>query len=242
MKENNMPVVIFCGGYGSRIKEETIDKPKPMITVGGFPLLWHIMKIYKHQGFNNFVLTLGYKGDYIRNFLKSSKGKIFSEFNITCVETGVDTPTGGRLLRCKDYLGKGRFMCTYGDGVANINLAKLLRQHKLYKNIVGTLTGVRIPHKFGIISFKRNGQLKSYQKGHLMKEPVHSGFMVFEQEFLSHLKDEMFVEEPFDKLAKKGKMAVYTHPGFFGAVDTYKDLEDLNDTWFKSPAWKVWKD
>lgn len=237
-----MPVVIFCGGYGSRIREETIDKPKPMINVGGYPILWHLMKIYKHYGFNKFILTLGYKGDYIRDFLKYDKKRMFSEFDITCVETGNDTATGGRLLRCGDYINSDQFMCTYGDGLSNVNLKKLLKHHRSFSDLVGTITGVRVPHKFGIVSYGKDSKLKNYQKGHLMKESINAGFMVLEKKYLNYLRDDMQVEDPFNLLAKKKKISVYDHNGFFGAIDTYKDLEVLNDKWAKSPRWKVWKD
>lgn len=240
--DKNMPVVIFCGGYGSRIREETTDKPKPMINIGKFPVLWHIMKIYSHYGFNNFILTLGYKGDYVRDYLKRANGKIFSKFNITCVDTGESTKTGGRLKLCEKYLGNKNFFCTYGDGVSDINLIDLLKFHNSFKNISGTITGVKIPHKFGIISYNKKGKLKKYQKGHLMNEPINAGFMVLEREYLDYLNLESEVEEPFNVLAQKNKMAVFNHDGFFGAFDTYRDLKDLNDQWEKSPKWKVWKD
>lgn len=239
---SDIPVVIFCGGQGSRIKEETIDKPKPMINVGGFPILWHIMKIYKHHGYNKFILTLGYKGDYIRDFLKRAEDNIFNEFDITLAETGLDTATGGRLLRCADLIKTDTFMTTYGDGVSDVDINAVLKHHQSFDDIVGTLTGVYIPHKFGIVSYGDDGRMTSYKKGHLMSEPIHSGFMVFNKQFLDHLTDEMFVEDPFDDLAKKGKFSVYSHKGYFGAVDTYKDLETLNDAWNNNPKWKVWTD
>jgi len=241
-KMSNMPVVIFCGGMGSRIREETIDKPKPMINVGGKPILWHIMKMYKHHGFNDFILTLGYKGDYIRDFLKSSHGEIFEPFKITLAETGVDTPTGGRLLRSADFIKTDTFLCTYGDGFSDVDLNKVLDFHN-NRDLVATLTSVCVPHKFGIISFSKEGHLKSYRKGHLMKDPINAGFFVFTKKYFDYLTDDMMIENPFNAVAKDKKFGVYFHDGYFGAVDTYKDLEDLNDLWNnKNPPWKVWND
>ena len=241
-EKKNMPVVLFVGGTGSRIREETISKPKPMVEVGEVPLLWHVMKIYKHYGFNKFILTLGYKGEYIRNFLAKDKRGLFSEFEIILAETGENTKTGGRLLKAAKYIKNDIFLCTYGDGVSDINLDRLLKHHYGLKNVIGTITGVNVPHKFGIISHTKKGILKSYKKGHLMKEPINAGFMVLNKSYLKYLKKDCEVEEPFNKLAETGKMGVYFHKGNFGAIDTYKDLEDLNKIWVSKPFWKVWKD
>jgi glucose-1-phosphate cytidylyltransferase len=236
----DIPTVIFVGGYGSRLKEETADKPKPMVAVGGVPILWHIMKIYSHFGFNKFILTLGYKGDYIREFLNNDKERLFSKFDIDLVETGSETPTGGRLLKVASHIKTNTFFCTYGDGVADVDLNALLKYHLSYRGIVGTLTGTRVPHKFGILSFAKNGKLKSYQKGHLMDEYILAGFMVFNKKFLNFLTEDMMVEDPFNNLGKDKKMAVYPNNGYFGAIDTFKDLIDLNKAWDTNPKWKVW--
>ncbi|PIS23248.1 glucose-1-phosphate cytidylyltransferase [candidate division WWE3 bacterium CG08_land_8_20_14_0_20_40_13] len=240
INKSDIPVVIFVGGYGSRLKEKTLYKPKPMVEVGGVPLLWHIMKIYSHYGFNKFILTLGYKGDYIRDYLKGKGKKIFSEFEIDLVETGLETPTGGRLLKVTTHIKSDVFMCTYGDGVSNININALLAYHMSKKGEIGTLTGVRVPHKFGIITFTKDGNLESYRKGHLMSDYVFAGFMVLNKEFLNYLTEDMMIEDPFNNLGKDGKMAVYLHEGYFGAVDTFKELVDLNKAWDTDPKWKVW--
>jgi len=241
-EKKNIPVVLFVGGTGSRIREETASKPKPMIEVGGIPLLWHVMKIYKHYGFNKFILPLGYKGDYIRNYLANDKKGLFSEFEIVLVETGVDTKTGGRLLKAAKHIKNDIFMCTYGDGVSDVNLNSVLKHHYSLKSVVGTITGVSVPHKFGIISHTKKGILKSYRKGHLMKEPINAGFMVLHKNFLKYLRNDQEVEEPFNILAENKKMGVYYHKGNFGAIDTYKDLEDLNRIWANKPFWRVWED
>ena len=241
-KRLNIPVILFVGGTGSRIREETATKPKPMVEIGEFPLLWHVMKIYKYYGFNKFILTLGYKGEYIRNYLANDKRGLFSGFEIVLVETGVDTKTGGRLLKAAKQIKSDIFLCTYGDGVSDVNLNAVLKHHYNLKSVIGTITSVNVPHKFGIISHTKKGILKSYRKGHLMNDPINAGFMVLTKEYLKYLKSNQEVEEPFDKLAKNRKMGVYYHRGKFGAIDTYKDLEDLNKIWANKPFWKVWKD
>lgn len=234
---HNIPVVIFCGGMGSRMEQ---DIPKPMVPVGGRPLLWHIMKIYGYYGFRNFIITLGYKGDYIREYFKNDPGQIFAEFKTELVETGLDTPHGGRLLRCLDYLTSSTFMVTYGDGVSDININKLLDFH-YQKGGIGTLTGVHIPHRFGILDYRKDGQLLHYQKNHPMKETAFGGFMVFERPFLNYLNDSMMIEDPFNEVAKKESFFVYDHKGYWFGVDTQKDLKIINEQWRADRPWAVWE-
>lgn len=233
-------MVIFCGGAGSRMREITLDRPKPMVEVGYRPLIWHIMKIYQHYGFNNFILTLGYRGSYIRRFINKNNG-LFKEFNVIMAETGENTTTGGRLLKSAKYVKTEHFMCTYGDGVSNVNIRKLLDFH-LKSKVLGTVTGVRVPHRLGIIETGSNGKMISYEKGQMMKEIVHGGFMVFNRKYLNYLEESDEVECPFNYLAKRGKMNVYYHRGFWGAVDTYKDLSVINNLWNNGRPWKVWPD
>ncbi len=236
----DIPVVIFCGGTGSRMREKTMFKPKPMIEVGGRPLLWHIMKIYSHYGFNKFIVTLGYRGDYIQRYFKKDPKRLFANFNVILAETGKDTPTGGRLLRVSRYIKTDTFMCTYGDGVTDLNLKRLLSFH-LQSGEMGTLTGVHIPHRFGILECRKDGKLLGYQKNHPMEETVFGGFMVFQKQFLDYLEDSMMIEDPFNGLAKKGKLVVYDHRGYWFGVDTVKDLKTINEDWrFKHP-WAVWR-
>lgn len=245
LTKESIPVVLFVGGLGSRLREETYNKPKPMVEVGNLPLVWHVMKIYRHYGFNRFILTLGYKGEYIREYLAGPKGRYFSQFSIELVETGSDTPTGGRLLKVAPYLNNETFMATYGDGVSDINIQDLMQFHNKKKRemgIIGTITGVHLNHNFGIIEATDDGQLLSYRKNHPMREIVNGGFMVLEKEYLSNLKEEQFIEEPFNQLSHSGKLAMYDYRGFWGAVDTHRDLEIMNEQWQKDPKWKVWKD
>lgn len=235
------PVVLFCGGTGTRIKEETTHKPKPMVLIGDKPILWHIMKIYHHYGFNKFIITLGYKGDYIIDHINKFHKDDYKDFDITLCDTGEGTKTGGRLLRVADHIKTDTFLCTYGDGVSNLNILKSIDFHNRYGDVLVTMMGVHVPHRFGIVKMARNRKLKSYNKGHPMKDIVHAGFMVMSKDFLNYLTDDMMVEDPFPKLASQGKQAVYLHKGYFGAVDTFKDLEELNALWKNSPPWKIWK-
>ncbi len=237
----NIPVVIFCGGYGSRLREKTRYKPKTMVEVGGMPLIWHLMKIYQHHGFNDFILTLGYRGDYIRKFLAENE-HLFADFNITLADTGESTATGGRLLRVAKHINNDTFMCTYGDGLSDIDLTRLLKFHRGFNDVIATITGVFVPHTFGIISITKEGKLISYQKGHRMEKPINAGFMILEKDYLNYLDDSMMIEEPFNVLASEGKQAVYLHDGYFSAIDTYKDLDVMNKAWEEGSPWKTWND
>jgi glucose-1-phosphate cytidylyltransferase len=243
---SDVPVIILCGGGSSRIRDLTLDKPKAMLEVGGMPILWHIMKIYSHYGFNKFVLTLGYQGDYIRDYFESEQKVFFRNFNVILAETGLNTANGARVLRCKPYIDSDVFLCTYGDGVSNLDIFRLYNFH-LRKGVIGTITGVRINHNFGIIKKSKNGLLLSYRKGHPMENLINGGFMVFSKEYLKYLRDGdegagSEIEEPFGLLAKKRQMAVYHHPGFWGAFDTFKDLAKLKNHWKNGKPWKVWSD
>src|SRR3989338_5510896 len=243
---SKIPVVILCGGGSSRIRDLTLDKPKTMLEVGGMPILWHIMKIYSHHGFNKFVLTLGYQGDYIRDYFESEQKVFYKDFDVVLAETGLNTANGARVLRCKRYLDSSVFACTYGDGVSDVDLESLYNFH-LKKGIIGTIIGVRVNHNFGIIKKSKSGLLLSYQKDYPMESLINGGFMFFNKEYLKYLSDGnegvgSEIERPFGFLARKGQMAVYHHPGFWGAFDTTKDLAKLRNHWKKDHPWKVWKD
>ena len=255
-----IPVVIFCGGQGTRMKEETEFRPKPMVTLGGKPILWHIMKIYSHYGFNNFIIALGYKGDYIKNYflnqeylendfqINTKTGKKIlhkntrrkkDEFNITFVDTGLETPTGDRLIKVKKYLKSDVFMVTYGDGISDINISDLLNFHKKKKSI-GTVTGVHPKSKWGIIVSDKNGIVKRFQEKPRFNQYTNGGFMVFTKRVFEYLKKGDMIHDAFPGLAKNGQLTVYLHEGYWGAMDTYQDVEEMNKQWKKDPLWKVW--
>ena len=220
-----MKVVILAGGMGTRISEYTKTVPKPMIKVGNKPIIYHIMKHYSKYGYKNFYIALGYKGHVIKKYFR----KKFFDWNISLVETGKNTMTGGRLKRLTKILGKDRFMMTYGDGLSNVNLNKLLKFHKRNKKKL-TLTAVRPPARFGAI--KITGSRVNYfkEKSKLDEGWINGGFFVIEPEFLKTIKnDKTYLErEPFENLAKKKQMSAFKHHGFWQCMDTKRDKDILD--------------
>ena len=219
-----MKVVLLAGGFGTRLSEYTKTIPKPMIDIGGKPMLLHIMKLYAKYGFKDFYIALGYKGEMIKKFFN----KKFFDWNINLIETGKNTMTGGRLKRLKKYIGKETFMMTYGDGLSNVNLKKLLKFHKKNKKLV-TLTAVRPPARFGAIKLK--GQRVSYfkEKSRLDEGWINGGFFVMEPEFLKYIKNNnTYLErEPLEIVTKKKQLAAFRHEGFWQCMDTKRDKEIL---------------
>jgi len=220
-----MKVILLAGGFGTRLPEYTKTIPKPMINIAGKPMLLHIMKLYAKYGFKDFYIALGYKGEIIKKFFN----KKFFDWNINFVETGKNTMTGGRLKRLKKYIGKETFMMTYGDGLSNINLKKLLKFHKKNKKLV-TLTAVRPPARFGAIKLK--GRYVNYfkEKSSLDEGWINGGFFVMEPEFLKLIKnDKTYLErEPLEKVTKKRQLAAFRHEGFWQCMDTKRDKDKLN--------------
>lgn len=257
-----MQTIILCGGEGTRMKEETEFRPKPMVLVGGKPIVWHIMKMYSHYGFNDFVLALGYKADYIKQFFLNQKALTsdftlntkthktsfylddrsnIDDFNITFVDTGLKTEPGERILRCKKYITKNNddFMVTYGDGVSDIDISKLVKMHKKHK-LVGTVTGVHPRSKFGLLEVDSTNRVTSFVEKPVLSDWVNGGFMVFKQQFFEYLNPGEMEHDGLKRLAEKKQLALYQHNGFWQAVDTYKELKDLNTLWSQEPPWKVW--
>ncbi|MBI4235008.1 glucose-1-phosphate cytidylyltransferase, partial [Candidatus Peregrinibacteria bacterium] len=237
-----MPVIIFCGGKGTRLKEETDFKPKPMVNVGGMPILWHIMKIYSTLGFNNFILCLGYKSEYIKDFFLRQKlrendislslksGQIdyltnhSEDWNITFAETGEDALTGERLHKVAKYITHDRFMVTYGDGVGEIDLHQLLDFHEKQRTI-GTITGVHPYSKWGLVDTDEKNLIQLFRQKPKLNEYVNGGFMVFEKAALGLLRENTIIEDMFDKLVAQKQLSLYRHEGFWHAMDTYQDVE-----------------
>lgn len=219
-----MKVVILAGGLGTRLSEYTHSIPKPMIDINGKPMIYYIMKHYAKSGFKDFYLALGYKGDVIKKFFKKNS----FGWNIKLVDTGKDTMTGGRLKRLKKYLGKNTFMMTYGDGLSNVNIKKLLRFHKKNKRLV-TVTAVRPPARFGVLKF--NGNLVNYfkEKSKLDEGWINGGFFVMEANFLNFIKnDRTYLErQPLEKTSKKKQLIAFKHHGFWQCVDTKRDLDKV---------------
>ena len=220
-----MKVVILAGGFGSRLSEYTKTIPKPMISVGGQPMLFHIMKLYAKHGFKNFYIALGYKGEMIKKFFNNK----FFDWNINLIETGKNTMTGGRLKRLKKYIGKETFMMTYGDGLSNINLKKLLKFHKKNKKLV-TLTAVRPPARFGALKLKGHHVSYFKEKSRLDEGWINGGFFVMEPEFLKFIKnDNTYLErEPLEQVTKKKQLAAFKYEGFWQCMDTKRDKDKLD--------------
>ena len=220
-----MKVVLLAGGFGTRLSEYTRTIPKPMIDIDGKPILFHIMKFYAKHGFKNFYIALGYKGEMIKKFFN----KKFFDWNINLIETGKNTMTGGRLKRLKKYIGKETFMMTYGDGLSNINLKKLLKFHKKNKKLV-TLTAVRPPARFGALKLKGHHVSYFKEKSRLDEGWINGGFFVMEPEFLKFIKsDNTYLErEPLEQVTKKKQLAAFKHEGFWQCMDTKRDKDKLN--------------
>ena len=218
-------VVLLAGGFGTRLSEYTTSIPKPMVKINGKPILLHIIKFYAKYGFRNFYIALGYKSEVIRKFFK----KKIPNLNINLIETGENTMTGGRLKRLAKYIGKETFMMTYGDGLCNVNLNKLLKFHKKNKKMV-TLTAVRPPARFGAVKLKGNHVKYFKEKSSLDEGWINGGFFVIEPEFLKFIKnDNTYLErDPLEKISKKKQLVAFKHQGFWQCMDTKRDKDKID--------------
>lgn len=257
-----MKIAILCGGLGTRLREETEYRPKPMVEIGGRPILWHIMKTYAHWGFREFVLCLGYRGNMIKEYflnyeamnndLTISLGRqnrvIYhgahgeQDFHVTLAETGLYTMTGGRIKRIEKYIEGDTFMVTYGDGVADINVRALFDYHHSHGKLA-TVTTVRPVSRFGIVEIEETGKVKSFSEKPSTDGWINAGFMVFHRRVFDYLTNDHCVleHEPLERLAREGQLMAYRHEGFFYAMDTYREYKYLNELWDSGNApWKVW--
>ena len=258
-----MKVVIFAGGLGTRLMEETEARPKPMVEIGGKPILWHIMKIYEYYGFNDFVLCLGYKAQMIKEYflnyylynsdvtieLEQNKVEVHytnsESFKITLIDTGLLTNTAGRLKKVQKYVGEETFMLTYGDGVSDINLIDLLKFHKTHGKLV-TLTSIQVPGRYGNIETNENGVIKHFQEkpdGDGMW--INGGFFVLEPNVFKYLEGNMeniqWEKKPLVEIANDGELVAYKHHGFWKAMDALRDRIELESLWTSEKApWKLW--
>ena len=222
-----MKIVILAGGFGTRLSEYTKTIPKPMVKVGGKPIIFQIMKLYAKYGFNDFYVALGYKGEIIKSFFK----KKFYDWNVTLVDTGKKTMTGGRLKKMKNLFGKNEtFMMTYGDGLSNVNIKKLLTFHKKNKKLV-TLTAVRPPARFGVIKLKGNFVNYFKEKSKMDEGWINGGFFVMNAKFLNFIKNsQTFLEkEPLERATKQKQLAAFKHRGFWQCMDTKRDKDKLDE-------------
>jgi len=223
------PVVILCGGRGTRLREATQTIPKPLVEIGGRPILWHVIRIYAHQGFQRFVLCLGHRGELIEQFVRDDG--LPEGLAIECVQTGEETPTGGRIARVRERLGGGRFCATYADGVADIDLNALLDFHKGH-GALATMTVVRPRLQYGVARLDGEGVVEGFEEKPQFEGWINGGFFCFENGVLDYLSDDSVLErEPLERLAADGELRAYRHTGFWDCMDTYKDAVMLNDLW-----------
>ncbi|MBT4785344.1 MAG: glucose-1-phosphate cytidylyltransferase [Candidatus Marinimicrobia bacterium] len=258
-----MKVVLLAGGLGTRISEETIYKPKPMVEIGGLPIIWHVMKMYSHYGINEFIICCGYKGymikEYFSNYFLHTSDVTFDfktndrkyhksktdPWKVTLVNTGDETQTGGRIARIKEYLGDDETFClTYGDGLADINISDLIEYHKNHKHLA-TVTATIPPGRFGALSLDKNNSVNEF-----MEKPkgdnnayVNGGFFVLSKEVIDLIKDDktFWEKEPLENLSKNKQLVAYKHNGFWQPMDTLREKNYLEELWLSSnPPWKVW--
>lgn len=256
-----LKVVIFAGGLGTRLSEETRRVPKPMVEIGGMPILWHIMKIYSSYGHNEFILCLGYKKEIIKEYFKQHAlnncdytqdlenetiqihKKRVEPWKITFIDTGLMTNTGGRLMKIKKYVGNESFMLTYGDGVGNVDINKLIQFHKENKK-KATITSVIPEGRFGILKLDKHLVKSFEEKKKDNKNRINAGFFVLEPEIFNYIKEDvMWEREPLENLAKDNQLVTYCHKGFWMAMDKLSDKNKLEELWTSGCAeWKVWND
>ena len=234
-----LKAVILAGGYGTRISEESHLKPKPMIEIGGMPLLWHIMKIYSHYGINEFVICCGYKGDMIKEYFSKFD---FPLWNVQLVDTGLNTMTGGRIKRIQNHIDD-TFCVTYGDGVSDVNINDLILFHKEKKSLA-TLTAIHPPERFGVLELSGNNVVEFHEKHQGESSWINGGFFVFEKEIFDYIKngDSTILESvPLETLAKEKKLTAFKHEGFWYPMDTLRDKRYLENLWTSNKApWKKW--
>jgi glucose-1-phosphate cytidylyltransferase len=263
-----MKCVILCGGRGTRLNSETEFKPKPLIEIGGYPILWHIMKIYDNYGIKDFILPLGYKGDMIKRYfmeyswrnenytynlksnsisyfdreLNNSDNNILQDWNITFVDTGLESGTALRLYKVQKLLkSEPDFCLTYGDGVANVNLSKLIDFHKLHGKKV-TITGLHPRSKYGLMIADKNQVVHKFTEKPILQDTINGGFMVMKNSIFEDLRedDNMLVDSTLPRLSKLGEIIMYKFQGFWHCMDTQKDWDSLNEYWKNGAPWKIW--
>jgi len=265
MNKEKVKLVILCGGLGTRLREETEFRPKPLVEIGNHPILWHIMKIYAHYGVTDFILCLGYKGEMIKeyflnyeamnndftiqlgdhNSVKFHSGHLEKGWNVTLVDTGDRAQTGTRIKRIEKYIDGDTFMVTYGDGVGNVNIQQVLEHHRECGKI-GTVTGVHPSSRFGELRVDGKDIVTFSEKPQVNEGFINGGFFVFNRKFFNYLSDDndCYLErEPLEKLTNERQLSAYLHNGFWQCMDTQREVNVLRDLWGdKKAPWKIWKD
>jgi glucose-1-phosphate cytidylyltransferase len=254
--------VILCGGLGTRLREQTEFRPKPMVEVGGKPILWHIMKLFAHYDMTDFVVCVGYKGEVIKEYFLDYEARnndftiklgasheiefhdqhLESDWQVTVADTGHETQTGGRVKQVQRYIGNERFMVTYGDGLADIDISKLLTFHASHGK-AATLTTVQPLSRFGVLELESGGTVANFREKPQVDGWINAGFFVFEPRVFEYLDDDSVLEQaPLKALAKDGELMAYRHDGFWQPMDTYRESALLNDLWAHGAPWKAWPD
>ncbi|MBU1097707.1 MAG: glucose-1-phosphate cytidylyltransferase [Ignavibacteriae bacterium HGW-Ignavibacteriae-2] len=264
-KNTDVPVIILCGGQGTRLREETEYKPKPMVEIGGRPILWHIMKIYSHYGFNNFILALGYKGSSIKNYFLNYKfynndfsidlgtfdtwlygknGVDERNWKVTLVDTGEAAMTGARIKKCAEFINTENFCMTYGDGLTDVDINKEMEFHKQQNKLV-TLLGVNPISRFGELSIIDNLVTNFNEKPVSTDGKVSGGFFIMKKEFLNYLSEDdncILEQEPLVRASSEKEVVVFNHDGYWQSMDTYRDYLLFNDLWKKGDRkWAIWQ-
>jgi len=257
-----MKVVILAGGFGTRISEESHLKPKPMIEIGDMPILWHVMKIYSHYGYNDFVICCGYKSHMIKeyfadyylhrsdvtfDFSKNNKMTVHSNFSepwkVTLVDTGLNTMTGGRIKRIQKYIGNEPFMLTYGDGVSDVNIDELVKFHESHGKIA-TMTAINVGQRFGVLDIDENNGINAFrEKSEDDGSMINGGFMAINPEIFEYIEGDstVFEKEPLETIVKMGELMAYKHEGFWKCMDTQRDKQQFESLWESGNApWKKW--
>jgi glucose-1-phosphate cytidylyltransferase len=257
-----LKAVLLCGGQGTRLREETEYRPKPLVDVGGKPILWHIMKTYAHHGVGDFVCCLGYRANMIKEYFLSyeamnndfticlgEKHKISyhgmhdeQDYRVTLVDTGLETMTGGRVRRVRDHIDEDLFLVTYGDGVCDVNVADTIAFHRKHGKLA-TATTMRPPSRFGVVSISDDHAITTFQEKPQTDSWANAGYFVFDRKVIDYIDgdDTILEREPLERLASEGQLMAYRHDGFFFAMDTYREYLLLNDLWNSGQApWKVW--
>lgn len=256
-----MKTVLLAGGLGTRLREETEFKPKPMVEVGSRPILWHIMKTFEASGHKDFIVCTGYRSEVIKNYFSNLinlasdfsiefgvnpkidfKDLDFPDWNITISDTGLETMTGGRVKKIEKYVGGKTFFCTYGDGLANVDIEKLLAFHKSHGKIA-TVTAVHPTSRFGQLTVESSGKVSEFSEKPLTDEWINGGYFVFEPEIFEYLSEDSILEkDALPKLAQDNQLHAFKHEGYWQPMDTYREFTILNDLWNSGIApWKVWK-
>lgn len=261
-KVSEMKVVLLAGGYGTRISEESHLKPKPMIEIGDKPILWHIMKEYSYYGFNEFIICCGYKQHVIKewfadyylyncdvtfDFANENSMEVHSSvtepWKVTLVDTGLNTMTGGRVKRIQKYVGDEPFMLTYGDGVSDVNIRKVLEFHRVHGRLL-TLTAVNVGQRFGVLDINNKNEICTFREKSVNDgSRINAGYMVCQPEVFSYIKGDetVFEKEPLMKLAEQGQLMAYKHDGYWQCMDTKREKEKLDELWDSGRApWKIW--